>query len=452
MPRQELIALPTLWEPNPGPQTEFLSRPDREILYGGAAGGGKSDGLLIAAVADHESQWMRSIIFRRTYPELKDLIRRSKELYPGIGGRYRETSKEWFFPHGGIVEFAYLKRDADKYNYQGRQFSFIGWDELTQWKDDKAYVYMLSRLRAPKDADVKLRVRSTSNPGGVGHHWVKSRFGIQDEGSATKIYDPDTGYPRRFIPAKIVDNPYLHGTTYEKDLEALPENLRRMLKEGRWDILEGVMFTEWDPREHVIKPFALPGNARLWRSADDGYNAPACVLWFAESDGRVYVVAELYQSGLLPEEMGEMVLRRDKRLPIDDGNGEIRDHDGILSGPIDPSAFSDIGLKRNRGESRGKTMNELGCQWRPAHKGSGSRRQGCQLIHTMLKQKLTDGLPKMQVFANCKNLIRTLPALPIDGLDPEDIDTTAEDHAYDALRYGLQSSSGVLKKQKLVGA
>jgi hypothetical protein len=450
MPK-EASAIPTIWEPNPGPQLEFLSCPEREALYGGAAGGGKSDGLLVAAASDKDSPWMRSILIRRTFPELKDLIRRSKDIYPAMGGRYRESTKEWFFKEGGIIEFAYLKKESDKYNYQGRQFSFIGWDELTQWKNDLSYLYLLSRLRAPKGANVTLRVRATTNPGGVGHHWVKSRFGIQDDGLASSVYDEDTDTNRVFIPAKIVDNPFLHGTTYEKDLNALPENLRRMLKEGRWDILEGVMFTEWDQRIHVVKPFALPGNARIWRSCDDGHNAPAAVLWFAEIDSRVYVVAELYQNGLVAEDLGAMTLRRDKRLPILDADG-VRYHEGTLSGPIDPSAFADTGMKRNRGESRGKTMNEMGCNWRPAHKGANSRRQGCQLIHSMLKGKLTDGLPKIQIFQNCKNLIRTMPALPIDGLDPEDIDTTAEDHAYDALRYGLQSSAAVIRKQRLKGS
>jgi len=448
---QQATSRPTLWRPNKGPQYKFVSCRDREVLYGGAAGGGKSDALLISAVHDYLKPHMRSIIFRRTYTELKDLIRRSRELYPAIQGRFRETSKEWFFPAGGIVEFAYLKRDQDKYLYQGRQFSYIGWDELTQWKDDKSYVYMLSRLRAPKGSNVTLRVRATTNPGGVGHHWVKTRFGILDAGGPTEFKDQNTGTWRRFIPAKLVDNPFLHGTTYETDLEALPDNLKRMLKEGRWDILEGVMFSEWDHRTHVCHPFPIPAGSRMWRSADDGYNAPACVLWFAEIDGRVYVVAELYRNGMIAGEMAEIVLKRDKRLPITDGSGVIRDHGGILTGVIDSSAFADIGLKRNRGESRGKQMNELGCQWQPAHKGPNSRRQGCQLVHAMLKQKLTDGLPKIQVFSNCANLIRTIPALPIDGLDPEDVDTTAEDHGYDALRYGLQQRTGAVKVGKLVG-
>ena len=452
-PRIEEIAGRVLWKPNPGPQGAFLLDEAKEVLYGGAAGGGKSDALLIAAIEHSKCQFMRSVIFRRTFPEMKDLVRRSKELYPATGARYRESTKEWFFPSGGIVEFGYLDKDKDKFNYSGRAFTFIGWDELTRWKNDTFYRFMMSRLRASKTARKTIRVlkvRSTTNPGGPGHLWVKERFGIDDAGSYTERYEPKTDSWIVFRPAKIKDNPFLADTSYEQDLEALPDHLKRMLKEGRWDLTEGVMFTEWDRRIHVVEPFAIPRGAKLWRSCDDGYNAPACVLWFAKVDMRVYVFAELYRAGLVAEELGEIVQKRDMNVPIADDDGTTplgRTLDGI----IDSAAFSDTGVRRFRSQSRAKIMNEMGLRWKPSHKGKNSRVQGCNEVHSMLRGKLRDGLPKLQVFCNCKNLIRTLPAVPIDELNMEDVDTDSEDHAYDSLRYGLQGIPQVVERRKLSG-
>lgn len=453
------ISAHVAWEPNPGPQLDFLESRAREILYGGAAGGGKTDALLIDAVRDRESEFMRSIIFRKTFPEMKDLIRRSMELYPSMNARYRSSTREWFFPEGGIVEFGYLDQHKDKFKYSGRAFTYIGWDELTRWKDDTHYKFLYSRLRASAkalaqkdsrgDPRLTLRIRATTNPGGDGHFWVKEHFQIQDDGAPTR-FRTKHGIVR-FMPAKISDNPILAETDYEDTLDMLPEHLRRMLKEGRWDILEGMAFSEWDRRIHVVEPFALPATAKWWRGCDDGYNAPACVLWFALFDRRVYIVAELYRNQLVAEELAEVVMKRDLSIPVDYGDDDVRPLDRELDGIIDSAAFADHGIRRMRGGSRAKIMNELGCEWKPSHKGANSRVQGAALVHSMLKGRLADGLPKLQIFSNCKNLIRTLPALPIDELDPEDVDTTAEDHAYDALRYGLQGVPEAVKTRRLKG-
>ena len=169
------------WAPNRGPQTEFLACGHRECLYGGAAGGGKSDGLLIAAVIYADCSDCNSVIFRRSYPELRNLIRRSLELYPSIGGVYNRAQHEWRFPSGAAVIFRFIASESDVYAYQGDAFTFIGWDELTQFPGDhtdeetgetynSAYVYMFSRLRRLAGSRIRLMVRATCNPGGVGHH------------------------------------------------------------------------------------------------------------------------------------------------------------------------------------------------------------------------------------------------------------------------------------------
>lgn len=446
------------WRPNDGPQTDFLAAPEREVLYGGAAGGGKSDGLLVAAVTYSKSPYMRSIIFRRTFTEMKDLMRRSLFIYPSLGGRFRESTKEWFFPNGGIMEFGYLDKPKDTAKYQGRAFTFIGWDELTHWATDSEYTYLLTRLRATKQArkEIRLMCRATTNPGGKGHHWVKKRFAIGDDGGATREFDPKGWWWRRFIPARISDNPYLAGTDYEDNLNAQAEHVIKMLKEGRWDIFEGAMFTEWDFRVHTCDPFPLDG-ATLWRGADDGFNAPACVLWFAKKDNRIYVVGELYQNQLTAPMLAEKVLARDKMLPVgtrDTGGPvpEIVYNTEVLLGTIDSAAFNEHGEGPTKGTGRAQQMNQLGCKWRPSPKGPNSRVAGCHLVHQLLQKRLPDGLPGIQIFRNCRNLIRTLPALPIDGNNMEDVDTDAEDHAYDALRYGLQHRITLVKQRKLGGA
>jgi hypothetical protein len=441
-----------IWTPNPGPQYEFVGSVEREVLYGGAAGGGKSDGLLLAAAMEYENRAHRAIIFRRSFPELKDLIRRSLELYPYLGGRYKSSSKEWFFKSGAIIEFGYIAKKNDKLKYQGRAFNFIGWDELTHWPDDTAYVYLLSRLRAVKGANVHLRVRATTNPGGPGHGWVMERWKIPGEGTASEVFCDKTKTWRIFIPARICDNPPLAGTSYEDDLDALPEDTRKMLKEGRWDVVAGAMFSEFDHRKHVCDPFKIEATWKLWRGADDGYNAPACVLWAAEYDHRIYIIDELYRSGMTPEAMAEETKKRDLMLGFrQDSPEDPPTNSKILDGAIDSSAFNEDGLGNSLGTGRGQVMNTLGCRWVPAQKGPDSRVAGWNLIHSKLRP-LKDLKPGLIIFRNCKNLIRTIPILPKSETKPEDVDQDyTDDHAADALRYLLQFKPNRIEQRKLKG-
>lgn len=236
---------------------------------------------------------------------LRDAVERSFELFTPLGGAYNRQNSQWRFPSGAIVEFGFLDADEDRFRYLGRQFSGVFWDELTSWPNDAAYVFMLSRLRATERSGLRLEVRATCTPGGPGHSWVKSRFNIPDDGSASECVDPATGYRRVFIPFRISYNVHLRGGEYEKTLRALPEAQRKALLLGWWNVFEGAVFSEWDPRIHVCDPFphGIPAEWEVWRGADDGYASPACVLWFAKDEihDRVYVVAELYRSGLAPD-------------------------------------------------------------------------------------------------------------------------------------------------------
>lgn len=420
-----------LWEANPGPQTCFLATSAREVLFGGALGGGKTDGLLMAAFNQADNPAHRAIIFRRTFPRLKDVIGRSWELFPDLGATYNKQEKQWTFPSGAIVEFGYLDSPEDVSVYRGRAFSFLGFDELGEWPGDgedaggtpvsQSYLYMLTRLRATGESGLALEVRCTCNPGQVGHHWIKARWGIPDDGGGNQTRDPATGYRRLFIPSRITDNPFLAGTDYERSLNALPEADRKTLRDGRWDVYQGAVFSEWNPRLHVCDPFPIPESWEQWRGADDGYAAPAVVLWFARDPVHdvIYVTRELHQPGMTPEVMAKRTLAMDAGRP--------------MWGIIDAAAFADLGMG---GGGRANVMNALGCRWKPSEKGTGSRVTGKASVHQRLALRL-DGTPGLRVFRNCVNLIRTLPALPYSKTHPEDVETASDDHDYDALRTGL---------------
>src|SRR5947208_4158437 len=228
-----------------------------------------------------------------------------------------------------------------------------GWDELTSWRGDStdaqgqpvsgAYTYMLTRLRAVEGSGLRLEVRATCTPRGVGHAWVKARWNIPNDGSASEVIDPQTGFRRVFIPARIGDNPYLAGTEYERQLQALPEASRKALLLGRWDVYEGAVFAEWDARVHTCEPFPIPAEWEDWRGGDDGYASRAAVLWFAKDDihDRVYVIAELYASGMTPEVMAREVLLIDKTIPRNIGNGQVMENGSTLRGTIDSASFAD---------------------------------------------------------------------------------------------------------------
>lgn len=228
-------------------QTVFLlCNHIREILYGGAAGGGKSDALLTASLQYADVPGYHALLLRRSYADLalpEAIMNRSHEWLAGSDARWNGTDKTWTFPSGATLTFGYLQHENDKYRYQSSAFQFIGFDELTQFTQTQ-YTYMFSRLRRADSSIVPLRMRSASNPGGVGHEWVKARF--LSGNTQTRI----------FVPAKLADNPYLDQSEYLQSLAELDIITRQRLKDGNWDVNEsgGIFKREWFPIVDYLPP------------------------------------------------------------------------------------------------------------------------------------------------------------------------------------------------------
>ncbi|MDB5243800.1 MAG: hypothetical protein JWP57_4426, partial [Spirosoma sp.] len=285
-----MSALGFAWAAQPGPQSEAISADwCPEILFGGSAGGGKSDFLLgdfLQDVSTYAEAW-RGVIFRRTYRELEELVGRSHEIYPQTGARWYSGDSLWRWRNGAVLRMRYLERDLDVTRYQGHSYAWIGWDELTQWPTAFAYRYMRSRLRSAKAVPTK-RIRCSANPGGVGHQWVKALFIDPAPLGFVPITDKVTGMDRMFVPSKLTDNAILMAADphYAGRLAGMgsPELVRAML-EGDWNVVTGAYFPEFTTDLHVIRPRTLPKHWTRFRAFDWGSAKPFCCLWIAIADG-----------------------------------------------------------------------------------------------------------------------------------------------------------------------
>ena len=411
-----------IFSPNEGPQTEFLAAAETDVLYGGAAGGGKSYAMLVDPLRYAHRSAHRALILRRSMPELRELIDKSRELYPQAfpGCKYREVEKLWNFPSGAKVEFGFLERDADVYRYQGQAYSWIGFDEITHLPTEFAWNYLASRLRTT-DSEIEPYMRCTANPGGVGAHWVKNRYIEPSE--ADKSFLGRDGLTRKFIPARLEDNPYLATDgRYEKMLQALPPTQRKQLLEGNWDVNEGAAFTEFNIEHHVIPPFQIPIQWDRVKGVDYGYASESACVWAAldPSDGTLIIYRELYRKGLTGEDLGYKITEMELEDPMS------------VQGVLDTAAWSRTGTT---GPTVGETLVKQGHKLRRADK---NRIQGKIQIHEYLRLQQS-GRPRLQIFSSCPSLIRELQGIPLDKSNPEDVDTHAPDHAYDALRYLIMS-------------
>ena len=411
-----------IFKANEGPQEDFLAAGETDVLYGGAAGGGKSYAMLVDPLRYAHRSAHRGLIIRRSMPELRELIDKSRELYPKAfpGCKYKEVEKLWNFPSGAKIEFGFLERDADVYRYQGQAYSWIGFDEITHLPTEFAWNYLASRLRTT-DSEITCYMRCTANPGGVGATWVKKRY--IDPSPPHESFEGSDGLTRKFIPARLQDNPFLaHDGNYEKMLRALPPTQRQQLLEGNWDVAEGAAFTEFLPSLHVITPFEIPVHWERVKGIDYGYASESACIWGAvdPSDGTLIIYRELYRKGLLGTELAEMITDMEMPDPFS------------VQGVLDTACWSRTGTT---GPTIGETLVRAGHKLRRADK---NRIQGKIQIHEYLKV-MQSGRPRIQILNTCPNLIRELQSIPLDKRNPEDVDTHAPDHAYDALRYLIMS-------------
>ena len=443
------------YTPHDGPQVFAHGIHVDELLYGGAAGGGKSRWARAELVlACLRVPGLAAIIFRRTFPDLNRSVVGPLLLeIPQALGRYNRSEHKWYFHNGSTLELGHLQTAKDLDKYQGAELQLICFEEATHFTK-KQFDYLKSRLRAAgkvKDEMERLGLRPrmilTANPGGVGHHWVKKRFvdpaplgGVIFKSKPTRgVPNPPT---RCYVPAKVTDNPSVDGGYIDK-LDALPDNLRRALRDGDWNVLDGVRFTAWSNQVHVIEPSQLPvphfGYPRAI-GIDYGSSAPFAALWGAKmTDNLVVVYRELYKPGLTPRQQAELIRDSempDERMPdrpismvLDPSMWArpVNNPLAVASGDAPPPGSIADAYYQIFGSSVGKARNE--------------RVGGWALVDEQLRVR-DDGLPRLLIHSTCVNLIRTLPALPRDKRNPDDVDTTAEDHAPDALRYLLQELIG----------
>ena len=396
-------------------QKRFIDSQESEVLFGGAAGGGKSygqmvDALLFALTYPRSKQ----LVLRRTFAELeKSLIRTALALYPKEVYTFNSSSHTGKFKNGSVIDFGYCASENDVYQYQSAEYDIIRFDELTHFTEAQ-YIYLISRVRGANN--YPKQIKSSTNPGGVGHSWVKSRF-IDAASPGVRFVGGD-GMNRIFIPSLLDDNRFLRegDPEYKKRLLALPEREKKALLYGDWNIFDGQYFSEFSREKHVIAPFEIPSGWRKWRTIDYGLDRLVC-LWIALSpEGKVYVYREFCASDLPISASARAICERTPK-------GE-----DIYATLAPPDLWS---RSQETGRSKASIFSEHGVNFT---KTSNDRETGWLAIKELLCD--TDSGSRLKIFSTCAELIKTLPALTVDKLKPSDCSTEPHDitHAPDALR------------------
>lgn len=424
-------------------QTLFHTTTADEKLYGGAAGGGKTAAIVAeSGTLALEYPGIPVNLFRRTIPELKATI--IPEIQKQFGEYIRAGHMVWHgqdryfeMANGSRLILNYLDNDNDIYRYQGAEMPIIAVDELTQFPQPWIE-YLLTRNRT-SNPDWPVMFFAGTNPGGIGHGWVKSRFidPVPAETINTVRIEGDNVVTRVFIPARVDDHPIKKfRDDYKRKLSAISDpQLRRALRDGDWDVFGGQVFSEFRRDIHVIDPFEIPSHWQRWRAMDYGNNNETG--WFAKDpeSERTYMYREYRTTEFL-----DIAAKARNVTQFEAG-------ENVSYGLADPSIWGGAG-DHNTGKSVAEMFQAEGVRWMPAN---NDRKAGLAAVHDKLSIG-KDGKPKLQFFSTCVSIIRTLPSLPYDNIRVDDVDTKADDHDYDMLRYGMmaqvQKKPVTLKRKK----
>ena len=461
---------PVTWAPQPGSQEAFLSCPVFECLYEGTRGPGKSDAMLMDYLQHVGQGWggeWRGVLFRKTYPELQDVIDKGLKWFPRIfpGARYNRSEHYWTFPDGEQLFFRHFERPEHYWSYHGHAYPWIGWEELTTWPDPSCFKSMFSCARSTA-VGIPIKVRATTNPYGVGHNWVKARYRLPITGSHTvgpvirdaRDRDGELEPERVAVHGLLQENQILlHANPkYISNIRAAarnPAELRAWLY-GDWNIVAGGMFDDvWNGAVHVVPnfpPHLVPKQWYLDRSYDHGQSKPFSVGWWARSNGEplqhngykygtcpddLYRIAEWYGWTGQPNEGVRML-----STEIAKGIKQREDDWGIAKrvrpGPADSSIFDDY----EPGLSVAGDMQGKGVRWEHADKSAGSRKHGWEQMRKRFKNALNPQREEAGVFIleRCVQFARTVPVLPRSDKDLDDVNTDAEDHIGDEARYRIR--------------
>lgn len=439
-------------------QALLLIHKGREALYGGAVGGGKSAGLLAAALRFVDRRGYRALLLRRTYAELAKgdgLIPLSQEWLGPSDARWNEQRKTWTFPSGATIEFGHVQHEDDKHAYQGAAYQFVGFDELTHFTESiYLYIGFSRQRRRTALADIPVQTFASANPGGIGHMWVKSRF--------ISGRKPDV----LFVPAGIRDNPGLDVADYELSLNYLPDELRRQLMEGDWEAFKGAAYRIEDGT-HIVKPFPVPPEWERFECMDHGLSNPAA--WYAittDFDGNLVVFDGYYAKTpppkLIYDHCQAVLEAREFWYPTwrsPDGK-PMRHHPLTIA---DPSVTTRLGTLSSKQGIPATIATEYQDQSNGKINlvpGNNDRAAGMARIQELLRpdpdrafpdwheRRGETGAPRLYVFTRCSELVEQLKAAPILDLDSgkreagEIVDPdweSAYGHAHAALRYGVMS-------------
>lgn len=460
-----------IWKPQEGPQTLLLKCHIQDILYGGARGGGKTDGAL-GHWLDHVGEYGKyaaGLFVRRTMPELEDAIARAKELFIDVA-EWKEQKKTFIFFGGGSLKFRFLERDTDADKYQGHAYTWIEIEEAGNFPNPEPVDKLRATLRSAYG--VKCWFLMTANPGGIGHNWIKERY-ISPAPPLTpfeaiyKVGDQEVVVRRIFIPAKLSDNKILLNAdpNYRNNIILATvgqEWLQKAWLDGDWDIVAGGMFDDiWRREKHVIKPFKIPFSWKVQRAYDWGSYKPFSVGWWAISDGTEAVLADgskrHFPTGsffrisewygwngnpnkglrMLDKDIAEGIVEHEKNMGY-----KVKD------GPADTSIFDE-----ENGQSTVREYRPFGIYWKRADKKPGSRVAGWRKLRELLLAVIRNDResPHLYCFDTCIQFIRTVPGLPRDKKKLDDVDTNAEDHIGDETRYMIRYRGRTGKLGKIGG-